>query len=101
MRLNNIFQYILAGGCQDKVGALFYTPTILTEVTTEMDCFKNEIFGPVVAIKRFSSEKVKLIYIYLILKPRSYNIPFMVLYFQNNINSMYSRRYLNWRMTVE
>ena len=47
------------GGCQNEVGELFYTPTILTEVTTDMECFKNEIFGPVVAIKRFNTEQVK------------------------------------------
>ena len=54
---NDIFTNIL-GGCQNAAGNLFYSPTILTDVTTDMECFKSEIFGPVVAIKRFSSEKV-------------------------------------------
>ena len=47
------------GGCQNEAGELFYTPTILAEVTTDMDCFKKEIFGPVVAIKKFNTEQVK------------------------------------------
>jgi len=48
---------LVSGGCQNEAGNLFYSPTILTDVTTDMECFKSEIFGPVVAIKRFSSEK--------------------------------------------
>jgi len=48
---------LVSGGCQNAAGNLFYSPTILTDVTTDMECFKSEIFGPVAAIKRFSSEK--------------------------------------------
>ena len=48
----------ISGGRKHNTGDLFYTPTILTDVETEMECFKDEIFGPVIAIKRFKSEKV-------------------------------------------
>ena len=50
----------ISGGRKHNTGDLFYTPTILTDVETEMECFKDEIFGPVIAIKRFKSEKVRL-----------------------------------------
>jgi succinate-semialdehyde dehydrogenase/glutarate-semialdehyde dehydrogenase len=33
----------------------FYEPTILTEVTTEMPVFKEEVFGPVAAVMAFDS----------------------------------------------
>ena len=46
------------GGCKHAAGNLFFAPTILTDVSTDMECFKSEIFGPVVAVKRFDSEKV-------------------------------------------
>ena len=49
----------ISGGRKHNTGELFYTPTILTDVGTEMECFKDEIFGPVIAIKRFKSEKVR------------------------------------------
>lgn len=37
-------------------GALFYAPTVLTDVTTEMDIHNEEIFGPVAAVYRFETE---------------------------------------------
>ena len=52
----------ISGGRKHNTGELFYTPTILTDVETEMECFKDEIFGPVIAIKRFKSEKVRFEY---------------------------------------
>ena len=37
---------------------LFCRPTILTEVTPDMQLCQEEIFGPVVSIQKFSDEKV-------------------------------------------
>jgi succinate-semialdehyde dehydrogenase/glutarate-semialdehyde dehydrogenase len=46
----------LGGGAHD-LGGCFYQPTILTEVTSEMAVFRNEIFGPVAPVVRFSTEE--------------------------------------------
>ena len=39
-----------------ELGANFYQPTILTEVTSDMRVFREEIFGPVAPVLRFSDE---------------------------------------------
>lgn len=39
------------------LGPAFYEPTVLTDVTSEMRLVQEEIFGPVAAIQRFSSEE--------------------------------------------
>ncbi|WP_394145293.1 NAD-dependent succinate-semialdehyde dehydrogenase [Vibrio atypicus] len=44
------------GGKVSNVGAQFYLPTILTDVTEEMDIAHQELFGPVSTIFRFSDE---------------------------------------------
>lgn len=44
--------HLVTGGNPHKLGGLFYEPTILTEVTEDMPCFKEEIFGPVVAVRK-------------------------------------------------
>ncbi|UQE75159.1 succinic semialdehyde dehydrogenase [Gordonia sp. PP30] len=42
---------VLAGGRKRAdLGPLFYAPTVLTGVTDEMECFRNETFGPLVSI---------------------------------------------------
>jgi succinate-semialdehyde dehydrogenase/glutarate-semialdehyde dehydrogenase len=42
---------LLAGGKhRPDLGPLFYEPTVLTNVTSEMECARQETFGPVVAI---------------------------------------------------
>lgn len=42
---------VLAGGkARPDIGPLFYEPTVLTEVTPEMECAANETFGPLVSI---------------------------------------------------
>lgn len=42
---------VVAGGSpRPDIGPLFYEPTILTDVTDEMECGRNETFGPVVSI---------------------------------------------------
>tara|TARA_B100001540_G_C15702706_1_gene594669 strand:- start:113 stop:1144 length:1032 start_codon:yes stop_codon:yes gene_type:complete len=48
-------QVALGGGAHER-GGCFYQPTILTGVTPEMDICREEIFGPVAPVLRFSSE---------------------------------------------
>ncbi len=48
---------VALGGGPHELGGHFYQPTILTEVTPEMAVFRNEIFGPVAPIVRFSTEE--------------------------------------------
>ena len=47
---------VALGGGPHALGGSYYQPTILTEVTSEMAVFRNEIFGPVSPIVRFSTE---------------------------------------------
>lgn len=47
---------VTLGGRVSDVGAQFYQPTILTEVTEEMDIAHQELFGPVSTIFRFNDE---------------------------------------------
>ena len=45
---------VLAGGqARPDIGPFFFEPTILTDVTPEMKLYREETFGPVVAIYRF------------------------------------------------
>ncbi len=48
---------VALGGGRHELGECFYQPTVLTEVTAEMAVFRNEIFGPVAPVVRFSSEE--------------------------------------------
>ncbi|HET9874277.1 MAG TPA: succinic semialdehyde dehydrogenase [Mycobacterium sp.] len=42
---------VIAGGnARPDIGPLFFEPTVLSNVTDEMECGRNETFGPVVAI---------------------------------------------------
>lgn len=42
---------VVAGGnARPDIGPLFFEPTVLTDVTDEMECGRNETFGPLVAI---------------------------------------------------
>ena len=48
---------VLAGGrARPDLGPYFYEPTVLTGVTSDMECFANETFGPVVTIAEVGSE---------------------------------------------
>jgi len=47
---------VVVGGARHELGGTFYTPTILTDVTNEMACASEEIFGPVAPLYRFSDE---------------------------------------------
>ena len=48
---------VALGGGPHDMGGCFYQPTILTGVTSEMAVFRNEIFGPVAPVVRFTSEE--------------------------------------------
>jgi succinate-semialdehyde dehydrogenase/glutarate-semialdehyde dehydrogenase len=42
---------VIAGGkARPDIGPLFYEPTVLTDVSPEMECANNETFGPLVSI---------------------------------------------------
>lgn len=48
---------IVAGGnARPDIGPYFHEPTLLDNVSEGMTCFRDETFGPVVAISRFSDE---------------------------------------------
>ena len=48
---------VLAGGRRrPDLGPLFYEPTILTGVTSQMDVYAEETFGPVVSVYPFDTE---------------------------------------------
>jgi succinate-semialdehyde dehydrogenase/glutarate-semialdehyde dehydrogenase len=47
---------VVKGGRRHPAGARFFTPTILTGVTPEMDVAREETFGPVAPLFRFHSE---------------------------------------------
>ena len=47
---------VALGGGAHSLGGCFYQPTVLTGVTSEMAVFRNEIFGPVAPVVRFSTE---------------------------------------------
>ena len=47
----------ITGGYKNKSGERFYEPTILTDVTEEMACSVEEIFGPVAPLFRFKTEE--------------------------------------------
>jgi succinate-semialdehyde dehydrogenase/glutarate-semialdehyde dehydrogenase len=48
---------VLAGGQRHTRGELFYTPTVLADVTQSMRIAREETFGPVAPLFRFDSEK--------------------------------------------
>ena len=47
---------VLTGGARHERGGTFYQPTVLTGVTTDMRCAREEIFGPVAPLFRFKTE---------------------------------------------
>lgn len=49
---------VLAGGrARPDIGPYFYEPTLLGSVSGDMSLFRDETFGPVVAVSRFSAEE--------------------------------------------
>jgi len=47
---------VILGGRRHALGGTFFEPTILTDVTAEMRCAREETFGPVVPLTHFASE---------------------------------------------
>jgi succinate-semialdehyde dehydrogenase/glutarate-semialdehyde dehydrogenase len=47
---------VMVGGARHPAGAQFYAPTVITDVTDSMSITDEEIFGPVVAITKFTEE---------------------------------------------
>jgi len=47
---------VLTGGARHALGGTFYQPTVLADVTAEMRCAREEIFGPVAPLFRFKGE---------------------------------------------
>ena len=48
---------IALGGKPDKRGGLFFQPTVLTDVTPDMQVAREETFGPVAPLFRFEAEE--------------------------------------------
>ncbi len=49
---------VVAGGrARPDLGPTFYEPTVLTDVTSDMECFSNETFGPVVSVYPFDTDE--------------------------------------------
>ena len=48
---------VVAGGQRHDLGGTFFQPTLLTEVTTDMKVTKEETFGPVAPLFRFTTEE--------------------------------------------
>lgn len=48
------------GGGHHNAGAQFYTPTVLTGVSPEMDIAQQEVFGPVASVMSFDKEEEAL-----------------------------------------
>ena len=47
---------LLTGGKPHALGGTFFEPTVLTEMTSDMQLFREETFGPVAALFKFSDE---------------------------------------------
>jgi succinate-semialdehyde dehydrogenase/glutarate-semialdehyde dehydrogenase len=47
---------VAIGGKRHELGQTFFEPTVLTDVTMEMACSREEIFGPVSPLFRFQDE---------------------------------------------
>ena len=48
---------ILTGGASSDLGNAFYQPTVLGDVTDKMEIFRQEIFGPVAPLIKFSTDE--------------------------------------------
>ncbi|KAJ8933943.1 hypothetical protein NQ318_008697 [Aromia moschata] len=52
---------ILTGGKPaSQLGKLFYEPTVLTDITEDMQIYSEEVFGPVISVIRFKTEDESL-----------------------------------------
>lgn len=50
-------QAVLGGGPNTKLGGLFYTPTILVDAEPGAEILTEEVFGPVLTVQTFRSER--------------------------------------------
>lgn len=48
---------ILTGGISSTKGRLFFEPTVITDITSEMKILKEETFGPIAPLIRFKTEE--------------------------------------------
>jgi succinate-semialdehyde dehydrogenase/glutarate-semialdehyde dehydrogenase len=48
---------VSVGGSRSDLGGCFVEPTILTDVNADMKVFREEIFGPIAPVFRFSTEE--------------------------------------------
>jgi len=48
---------LLGGGPNTKLGGLFFQPTILTDVKSDSEIVTEEVFGPVLTVQTFSTER--------------------------------------------
>ena len=48
---------LIAGGSTNNASALAYNPTVITDISADMDIASEEIFGPIAPIFTFSSEE--------------------------------------------
>ncbi len=48
---------VLTGGDKHGQGDLYFTPTVITNVTPDMEIANTEIFGPISALRRFATEE--------------------------------------------
>jgi succinate-semialdehyde dehydrogenase / glutarate-semialdehyde dehydrogenase len=49
--------HVVTGGGRHALGRTFFEPTVITDVTQEMRIAKEETFGPIAALIRFSSDE--------------------------------------------
>ena len=47
---------ILLGGAKIPSKGSFFAPTLITEINDQMDIHRDEIFGPVACVSKFTSE---------------------------------------------
>lgn len=52
-------ELVAGGGLRDEASA-YYAPAVLTGITSEMDAYREELFGPVAAVYRVSSDEEAL-----------------------------------------
>jgi len=62
-RLNNLVDSattlgakVLTGGAQPDESTLFFTPTVLSEMTPDMPAYRTEIFGPIACLYKFDGD---------------------------------------------
>ena len=48
---------LIAGGSTNNASALAYNPTVITDISADMDIASEEIFGPIAPVFTFSSEE--------------------------------------------